>query len=140
MQVFHKVLNPLLPYDTTLSLLPIAWSGIKDTNDFFNSNHFVSLVHCSRKITPQMAFQYSHVQLTKYQTTPRPKHASTISIHAQKQYTEISQTPYLTIKDNAQDHFTCFDKLPNATCIYCDILILTQTHKVVHVTSGAFHY
>ena len=70
-----------------------------------------------------MTFQYSHMQLTKYQTTHKQKHASTISIHAQNQYTEISQTTYLTIKDNAQDHFTCFDKLPHATCIRISLLM-----------------
>ena len=134
--LFHKIVNPILPHDENIPLLPILWSGIRQPNGAFKANHFVPLVHSTR-LLPSLVQQQPHPKENAESSQPpqmaENKHATEHKQFASKPYQQkhLSSTQY---------HFRCFDKLPHANCIHCGTLILTQTPKVVNATADILQY
>ena len=129
-QHFQRLITPLLPYENTLDVIPILWSGYMDANQF-HPNHFVPLMNSTRFIhIPSVGTEHSNVDVPKYLPEKHCHISVTLSHIKNNIQLELPEQSVSQVVHPCNT-FSCKEILPKYYCNCCNQLILTMLPKSI---------
>ena len=130
--LFNKVVTPLLPYEETLYMIPILWSGTLSSQGF-QANHFVPLIHRTRlqNITQLINRSDPDRLVDRVDSSEAPK-SSILESHGNATKAEKPKNT-LVAKQNIH-MYQCSEYLPKHYCNVCQKLICAIKAPVLSIS------